>query len=90
MILWYPKLLLLSLNDKETMSMRKYTKQKETQIDDIKTLAKIILIATNYVFLVKKESLRNKKSINHKETKNKTLTTTSIITSTIYIYVFLI
>jgi hypothetical protein len=66
--------------------MRKYIKQKETQIDDIKTLAKIILIATNYVFLVKKNSLLNKKSINHKETKNKTLTTTSIITSTIYIF----
>jgi hypothetical protein len=86
MILWYPKLPLVSLNDKKTLSMRKYIKQKETQIDDIKTLAKIILIATNYVFLVKKKSLLNKKSINHKETKNKTLTTTSIITSTIYIF----
>jgi hypothetical protein len=37
----------VSLNDKETLSMRKSTKQKKTQVADMKNLAKIIsIIAT--------------------------------------------
>jgi hypothetical protein len=37
----------VSLNDKETLSMRKSTKPKKTQVADMKNLAKIIsIIAT--------------------------------------------
>jgi hypothetical protein len=59
----------MSLNDK--ILMRKSIKQKETQVDDMKNLTKIISIATNYAFLIEKKSLLNKKSTN-----NKTCTTT--------------
>ena len=45
----------MSLNDKETLSIRKdkkNIKQKETQVDDIETLTKIIIIIVIYAFLV--------------------------------------
>jgi hypothetical protein len=50
---------LVSLNNSETFPTRKSTKQKETQVADMKTLAKIILIVTTYVFLVEKKPLLN-------------------------------
>jgi hypothetical protein len=71
----------MSLNDKKTLPTRKSTKQKETQVADMKNLAKIISIVTTYVFLVENKSLLNKKSTNHKETNRKTRTTTSSLTS---------
>jgi hypothetical protein len=58
------------LNDKETLSTRKFIKEKETQVVDIETLAKIIPIASIYIVLVEKESLLNKKFTNHKETNS--------------------
>jgi hypothetical protein len=66
----------MSLNDKETLPMRKSTKQKRKQVVDMKNLAKIIPISSTYAFIVEKKSLINKKSINHMETNNKTRTTT--------------
>jgi len=71
----------MSLNDKETLPKRKSKKYKETQVTDMKTITKIISIAITYVFLIEKESLLNKKSINHKETNSKTIITTSELTS---------
>jgi hypothetical protein len=58
------------LNDKETLSTRKFIKEKETQVVDIETLAKIIPIASIYIVLVEKESLLNKKFTNHKKTNS--------------------
>jgi hypothetical protein len=49
----------MSFNNKKTFLMRKSTKQKETQVADMKNLAKIISIVTTYVFLVEKKSLLN-------------------------------
>jgi hypothetical protein len=66
----------MSLNDKETLPMRKSTKQKRKQVVDMKTLVKIIPISSTYAFIVEKKSMINKKSINHMETNNKTRTTT--------------
>ena len=71
----------MSFNNKKTFLMRKSTKQKETQVADMKNLAKIISIVTTYVFLVENKSLLNKKSTNHKKTNSKTRTTTSSLTS---------
>jgi hypothetical protein len=58
------------LNDKGTLPTRKFIKEKETQVVDIETLAKIILIASIYIVLIEKKSLLNKKSTNHKETNS--------------------
>jgi hypothetical protein len=52
---------------KKTLSMKKSTKQKETQVVNIETLAKIILIYTINAFIVENESLLNKKSKSHKK-----------------------
>ena len=71
----------MSFNNKKTLLMRKSTKQKETQVADMKNLTKIISIVTTYVFLVENKSLLNKKSTNHKKTNSKTRTTTSNLTS---------
>jgi len=56
--------------------MRKSTKQKKTQLVDMETLAKIILIVIIYIVLVEKKSLLHKKCTDHKETNSKTCTTT--------------
>jgi hypothetical protein len=61
--------------------IRKYIKQKETQVDHMKTLARIIIIVVTYAFLVEDKSLLNKKSTNHKEIKNKNHTLTYDLTS---------
>jgi hypothetical protein len=73
----------VSLNDKETLLMKKSIKQKEIQVANMKTLAKIISIVATYVFLVENESLLNNKFINHEETNNEIHTTTSSLTSNI-------
>jgi len=44
----------MSLNDKETSSKRKSTKQKKKQVVDMETLSKIIPIIAIYIVLVKK------------------------------------
>ena len=56
--------------------MRKSTKHKEKQFVDMKTLTKIIIIVSIYTIPVQKESLLNKKSIDHKKTNYKTCITT--------------
>jgi hypothetical protein len=53
----------MSLNDKKTLPIRKSTKQKETQVVDMETLAKIIPTIAIYIVFVEKKSLLNKKSI---------------------------
>jgi hypothetical protein len=53
----------MSLNDKKTLPTRKSTKQKETQVVDMETLAKIIPTIAIYIVFVEKKSLLNKKSI---------------------------
>jgi hypothetical protein len=53
----------MSLNDKKTLATRKSTKQKETQVVDMETLAKIIPTIAIYIVFVEKKSLLNKKSI---------------------------
>jgi hypothetical protein len=55
----------MSLNDKETLLMRKSKKKKKTQVVDIETLAKTILIFAFYDFLTEKESFLNKNSTNY-------------------------
>jgi hypothetical protein len=66
----------VSLNDKKTLSMRKLTKLKEIQVDDMETLAKTFSIVATYIVFVEKKSLLNKKCTNHKETNSKTCITT--------------
>jgi uncharacterized membrane protein (GlpM family) len=51
----------VSLNDKKTLSMRKLTKLKEIQVDDMETLAKTFSIVATYIVFVEKKSLLNKK-----------------------------
>ena len=51
----------MSLNDKKTLSMRKLTKLKEIQVDDMETLAKTFSIVATYIVFVEKKSLLNKK-----------------------------
>jgi uncharacterized membrane protein (GlpM family) len=51
----------VSLNDKKTLSMRKSTKLKEIQVDDMETLAKTFSIVATYIVFVEKKSLLNKK-----------------------------
>jgi hypothetical protein len=53
----------MSLNDKKTLPTRKSTKQKETQVVDMETLAKIIPTIAIYIVFVEKKFLLNKKSI---------------------------
>jgi len=47
----------MSLNDKKTLLMRKFIKQKEIQVADMETLAKIILVVVTYAFLEGKKIL---------------------------------
>jgi hypothetical protein len=56
----------VSLNDKKTLSMRKLTKLKEIQVDDMETLAKTFSIVATYIVFVEKKSLLNKKFTNYK------------------------
>ena len=51
----------MSLNDKKTLSMRKSTKLKEIQVDDMEILAKTFSIVATYIIFVEKKSLLNKK-----------------------------
>jgi len=51
----------VSLNDKKTLSMRKSTKLKEIQVDDMEILAKTFSIVATYIIFVEKKSLLNKK-----------------------------
>jgi hypothetical protein len=56
----------MSLNDKETLPMRKSKKKKKTtQVVDMETLAKTILIFAFYDFLTEKKSFLNKNSTNY-------------------------
>jgi hypothetical protein len=56
----------MSLNDKKTLLIRKSTKKKKkTQVVDMETFAKTILIFAFYDFLTEKESFLNKNSINY-------------------------
>jgi hypothetical protein len=55
----------MSLNDNETLPMRKFTKKKKTQVVDMETLANTILIFAFYDFLMEKKSLLNKNSANY-------------------------
>jgi predicted transporter len=61
--------------------MKKSTKQKEIQFDNMETLSKKISIVTTYAFLIKNKSLLNKKSLSHNKTNSKIYTTTSNLTS---------
>ena len=54
----------MSLNDKEILPMRE-SKKKKTQVVDMETLAKTILIFAFYDFLTEKESFLNKNSTNY-------------------------
>ena len=78
----------MSLDNKETLPIKKSTKQKETQVANIEILTKIILILATCIVLVEKKSFLNKRSTNRKETNRKTYIIAFDFTSNMLFFFF--